>query len=214
MPCLTLIDSGDGKKTDEVYAKCREWSRPDRTVLPCKGDNTDSGASYVKKTIVPEQHKSRTLKRQALRAQGAVVIRVNSFWHEPILQRWLSERTPGNFDSLSIPAELCEDIDFVRELCNGAQSDNPSKMNPDRLLWVKRWDDEPNDFRDCLKYCACAIDVKFRGNLRAAERRQVANTVAVVAERPAMQQSERLPIGRGRRPRMLRHRERRERIRR
>lgn len=213
MPCLTLIDSGDGKKTDEVYAKCREWSRPDRTVLPCKGDNTDSGASYVKKTIIPEQHKSRTMKRQALRSQGAVVVRVNSFWHEPILQRWLSERTPGNFDSLGIPGDLCEDLEFIRELCNGAQSDNPSKMNPDRLLWVKRWDAEPNDFRDCLKYCACAIDVKFRGNRRAAERRQVANTVAVVAERPAMQQAERLPIGRGRRPRMLRHRERRERMR-
>lgn len=176
MPCLSLIDSGDGKKTDEVYQKCREWSRIDRLVLPCKGDNTDSGASYVKKTIIPEQHKSRTLKRQALRAQGAIVIRVNSYWHEPIIQRWLSSRRPGEFDSLSIPRELCEDDDFIRELCNGAQSDNPSKMNPDRLLWCKRWGNEANDFRDCLKYGRCAIDVKFRGNWRVAERRQPTNT--------------------------------------
>lgn len=175
MPCLTLIDSGDGRKTDEVYQKCREWSRPDRLVIPCKGDNTDSGASYKKVVVLPEQHKSRTLKRQSLRAQGAVLIRVNSFWHEPIINRWLNDRKPGEFDSLSIPGELCDDIEFMRELCNGVQSDNPSKMNPDRLLWVKRWESEANDFRDCLKYCRCAIDVKFRGNWRVAERRQLAN---------------------------------------
>lgn len=184
MPCLTLIDSGDGKKTDEVYAKCREWSRGDRLVLPCKGSNTDCGTSYEKSVKLPETNKSRTLKRLALRAQGAVVIRVNSFWHEPIIQRWLDVRSPEENDSLSIPADLAADEDFMRELCNGVQSNDPSKMNPDRLLWKKRWEGEANDFRDCLKYCRCAMDVKFRGNWRVAERRQVANGVAPVAAKP------------------------------
>lgn len=175
MPCLTLIDSGDGNKTDEVYAKCREWSRPDRVVLPCKGDNTDCGASYRKRAVVPETHKSRTMKRQALKAQGAVVIRVNPFWHEPIIDRWLNERKPGDSDSLSVPQELCDDEEFIHELCNGVQSEDPSKMQPDRLLWKKRWESDLNDFRDDLKYCRCAMDVKFRGNWRVAERRQSAN---------------------------------------
>ncbi len=180
MPCLTLIDSGDGHKTDEVYRKCRGWTRPDRLVLPCKGDNTDSGASYVKSVVVPEKHKSKTLKRQALRAQGAVVIRVNSFWHEPIINRWLSERKPGEPDSLSVPAELCDDEEFIHDLCNGVQSGNPSKMQPDRMLWVQRWPNDPNDYRDGLKYCRCAMDAKFRGNWRVAEGRQPANTAAPV----------------------------------
>jgi phage terminase large subunit GpA-like protein len=183
LPCLTLIDSGDGKKTDEVYRKCREWSRLDRLVLPCKGANTDSGSSYEKSVKVPEKHNSRSLKRQALRAQGAVVIRVNSFWHEPIIQRWLDARKPDDADSLSIPRELADDLEFMRELCNAVQSDDPSKMDPDRLLWKKRWESEANDFRDTLKYCRCAIDVKFRGNWRVAERRQLGATEAPPAPR-------------------------------
>jgi hypothetical protein len=208
LPCLTLIDSGDGKKTDEVYRKCREWSRPDRLVLPCKGANTDCGASYEKAVKVPENHKSRTLKRQALRAQGAVVIRVNSFWHEPIIQRYLDSRNPEDADSLSIPRELADDDEFMRELCNGVQSDDPSKMNPDRLLWKKRWENEANDFRDTLKYCRCAVDVKFRGNWRVAERRQTAAPVS----RPAATEQRAEP-GQGRRfgkrePRVRRRRER------
>lgn len=184
LPCLTLIDSGDGKKTDEVYRKCREWSRLDRLVLPCKGANTDCGSSYEKSVKVPEKHNSRSLKRQALRAQGAVVIRVNSFWHEPIIQRWLDARKPEDADSLSIPGELAGDLEFMRELCNAVQSDDPSKMDPDRLLWKKRWTNEANDFRDCLKYCRCAIDVKFRGNWRVAERRQLGADESQPAPRP------------------------------
>ena len=50
LPCLTLIDSGDGNKTAEVYRKCREWSRLDRLVLPCKGANTDTGNEM---TLIP-----------------------------------------------------------------------------------------------------------------------------------------------------------------
>lgn len=213
LPCLTLIDSGDGHKTDEVYRKCKEWTRPNRLVLPCKGDNTDSGASYVKSVVVPEKPKSRTLKRQALRAQGAVVIRVNSFWHEPIINRWLSERKPGEPDSLSIPAELCDDDEFVREICNGVQSANPSKMQPDRMLWVQRWPNEPNDYRDGLKYCRCAMDAKFRGNWRVAEGRQPANTSAPVA-RPVVAAEPSEHEGRGGRRRLPRERQRlrRERV--
>jgi phage terminase large subunit GpA-like protein len=212
LPCLTLIDSGDGKKTDEVYRKCREWSRLDRLVLPCKGANTDNGSSYDKVVKVPEKHTKRTLKRQALRAQGAVLIRVNSYWHEPIVQRWLDSRKPEDADSLSIPRELADDLEFMRELCNAVQSDDPSKMDPDRLLWKKRWTNEANDFRDTLKYCRCAIDVKFRGNWRVAEKRQLgvaAGSQPARTERREFQADDR---SEGRhRPR--RQRARRERIR-
>jgi phage terminase large subunit GpA-like protein len=211
MPCLVLIDSGDGKKTDEVYRKCREWSRRDRLVIPCKGANTDmKGDPYQTVAITPGVNgASRVQKRQALRSSGVLRIRINSFYYEPIIQRWLDSRQPGEIDSLSIPEELAADIDFMRELCNGAMSGEPSKMDPDRLLWVPRWPSEPNDFRDCVKYARCAIDVKFRGNARLIERRQVANAQPVMsAIRPTM-----IEVDDGRRRRLPRQRMRRERMR-
>jgi phage terminase large subunit GpA-like protein len=174
LPCLTLIDSGDGKRTKEVYDKCREWSRPDRLVLPCKGSNTDLGGAPFQKVLIGDGVKkgSRTMRRKALRAAGAIRIRVNSNYYEPILQKWLDERSPGDVDSLAIPQDLASDDEFIRELCNAVMSDEPSKMDPDRLLWVMRWASEPNDFRDDLKYIRCAVDVKFRGDMRVADRRQ------------------------------------------
>jgi phage terminase large subunit GpA-like protein len=214
MPCLTLIDSGDGKKTDEVYKQCRAWTRPDRLVIPCKGSNTDmKGEPYQKATIGDGTKRgSKIQRRQALKFSGVLLIRINAFYYEPMINRWLAERQPGTDDSLSIPAELCDDDEFVRELCNGVQSDNPSKMDPGRLLWVPRWPSEPNDYRDGLKYCRCAMDVKFRGNWRTAERRQVTNTAAPVprVREPEPQQLD----GRAGRRRLTRERirSRRERV--
>jgi phage terminase large subunit GpA-like protein len=172
LPCLTLIDSAH--KTEEVYRKCREWSRSDRLVVPCKGANTDMGGEpYVKVTIGDGTKRgSKVQRRLALKFAGVVRIRVNSYYYEPIIDRHLHSRRPGESDSLSLPEELADDIDFIRELCNGAQSDEPSKMDPDRLIWVKRWESEANDFRDIYKYARCAIDVKFRGNWRVADKRQ------------------------------------------
>jgi len=187
LPCLTLIDSGDGKKTDEVYKKCREWNRPDRMVVPCKGSNTDMGGEPYQKITIGDGTKrgTRVQRRMALKYAGVLRIRVNSFFYEPILQRWLDDRRPGDADSLSIPEDLADDDDFMRELCNAAQSDEPSKMDPDRLLWVKRWPTEANDFRDCLKYARCAMDVKYRSRWSMAERRQLGASQAAAALVPA-----------------------------
>jgi phage terminase large subunit GpA-like protein len=210
LPCLTLIDSAH--KTEEVYKQSRAWSRADRLVIPCKGANTDmAGEPYQKVTIGDGTKRgSRIQRRQALKFSGVVRIRVNAFYYEPIIERWLASRSPDTAGSLGVPAELAHDADFMREICNAAMSDEPSKMDPDRLLWVKRWESEPNDFRDCLKYARCAMDVKFRGNWRTAERRQVAAAI-----RPVEQAAQQQPRGdgevyEGRRHR-LRNRPRRER---
>jgi phage terminase large subunit GpA-like protein len=175
LPALTLIDSGEGKRTREVYAKCKEWSRTDRLVAAYKGANTDCGGERFEVKIIGPDTKAgtRTMKRQAIRAVGVVRYRGNSFYYEPIIQAWLDSRTPDQLDSLSIPREIASDERFMHELCNGVQSDQPSKMNPDKVLWVKRWPDDPNDFRDCLKMARCAMDVKFRCNWRMAAKRQI-----------------------------------------
>ena len=200
MPCLTLIDSGDGKKTDEVYKQCRAWSRGNRLVIPCKGANNDMGGEPYQKVVIGDGTKkgTKTQRRQALKFQGVMRIRVNAFYYEPIVQRWLDSRLPEENDSLSVPAELCADSEFIRELCNGVQSGQPSKMDPHRLLWVPRWDNEPNDYRDDLKYGRCAIDVKFRGNWEVAKTRQPANTAPLVAKPVAPVQPPE-DAGRGRR---------------
>jgi hypothetical protein len=140
-----------------------------------------------------------------------VRIRVNTWFYEPILRRWLDARRPEDEDSLSLPRELAEDLDFVTELCNGAQSSEPSRANPDKLLWVKRWPEQANDYRDCLKYARCAMDVKFRGDWRKALRRQVGGSPAApAANRPLAIPVEDERSRRGRRA--PRHRLRRERL--
>lgn len=218
LPALVAID--DGHRTPEVHTKCKAWSRPDRLVMPFKGANTDlGGEAFEKRAIGPDAKAGKKLKRMALRARLALVrIRHNPYFYEPILQKMIDELKPGDEESLSVPAELANDIDFIRELCNGITSDTPSKMSPDKFLWAKRWEGEANDFRDCLKMARCAMDVKFRGDWRRAKARQLSPVQAVVHTPPvrhvaAEQQHDPVRVGRIERRRQ-RFRIRRERIRR
>lgn len=215
LPALTAID--DGHKTAEVHAHSKAWSRPDRVVMPFKGANTDCGGEAFEKRIIgPDtKHKSRATRRQALRARGLIRVRHNPFYYEPIIQKQLDTLMPGEDGSLSIPADLAADIEFIEELCNGTISDTPSKMTPDKYLWCKRWPDQANDFRDCLKMARCAMDIKFRGNWRLAEHRQADSRAASaqVVQPPVVQSAPDFPPRRGRIERRPRFRIRRERIR-
>lgn len=217
LPALVAID--DGHKTAEVHARCKAWSRPDRLVMPFKGANSDLNGEAFTTVIIgtDTKHKSKTMRRQALRARGLVRVRHNAFYYEPILQKQLDELNPGDDQSLSIPRELADDFEFVQELCNGTISDTPSKMSPDKYLWTKRWGDQANDFRDCLKMGRCAMDVKFRGNWRVAERRQLSvrgtATIAKSTETPPVERPPEDTFRRGRIERRQRYRIRRERMR-
>ncbi|MGD9632183.1 MAG: terminase gpA endonuclease subunit [Pirellulales bacterium] len=173
LPALVAID--DGHKTPEVHAKCKAWSRSDRLVMPFKGANTDCGgeAFELKAIHLGVKGGSRTARRQALRSRGLIRVRHNPFFYEPIIQAMLDSGLPPDDGSLAIPGELAADGEFVREVCNGTQSDKPSKQTPDRYIWAKRWESEPNDFRDCLKMCLCGRDVKFRKNRRMVNARQL-----------------------------------------
>jgi hypothetical protein len=76
-------------------------------------------------------------------------------------------------------------VPLLRDLCNGAESSEPSKTDPNRHLWVKRWENEPNDKRDAKKYARAAIDYRFKRNWRLAEKRQNLVTAAKSAPQPA-----------------------------
>jgi len=186
--CLTLIDSGDGNRTKEVYAKCRQHSRPDRLVIPCKGANNNCNGEAYQMVTIGDGTKSgtRLMKRRALQTRGVILARVNPFFWEPVIQQWLDEKNPGEEESLSLPFGANDDDELLEQICNGAQSHEPSKLDPDKLLWVKRWDDKANDFRDCLKYARCGMEMKFRSNWKLSETRQgsVAVAAPVVAATP------------------------------
>ena len=200
---MVVVDSGDGKRTREVYKFCRANSKNGIVVMPVKGANTNCNGEPYQKVTIGEGTKGgkRTLRRHALAARGIIYARVNSFYWEPVLQAWLDDRYPGEDDSLSIPADAAEDMDLLEQLCNAAQSDEPSKMEPDKVLWVKRWEQKPNDLRDCLKYLRCAMEMKFRGDWRKAARPQTIGAepeASPVAETPGESRSQDAN-GRGRR---------------
>jgi phage terminase large subunit GpA-like protein len=177
-PALTLIDSGF--RTRDVYVFCQKFRGTPYNVMPCKGSNTDCGGeAYEVKIIGLNEGKSVRTKKALMRAgRGLRRIRVNPHYYEPIIQEQLDERQPGEPGSLTLNSESKGDDDFLRQLCNGAESAEPSKTDPNRHLWVKRWEGEPNDYRDGKKYARCAADVRFKSNWKLAEKRQPSGKAA------------------------------------
>lgn len=172
-PALTFVDSGF--RTKDVYSFCQRFRGTKHKVQPCKGANTDcAGEAYEVKIIgMNEAGQNARTKKVLMRAgRGLVRIRVNPYYYEPIIQEQLDEKNPGDAGSFTMHAEAKHDVDLLRQLCNAAESAEPSKTDPNRHLWVKRWENEPNDKRDGLKYARCAADVRFKRNWRMVETRQ------------------------------------------
>jgi phage terminase large subunit GpA-like protein len=167
-PAHSLLDSAF--RTKESYQLCQSLKKSGVSAKPCKGANTDCGGeAYERKVIGVAEGNTAKTKRQLIRhGRGLVRIRVNPYYYEPIIQEQLESLRPGEPGSLRLFREARGDTDFLRELCNAAESKEPSKNNPDRHLWVKRWDKESNDRRDCYKYAICARDVYFAESKRAS----------------------------------------------
>lgn len=173
-PALTLIDSGF--RTKEIYAFCQRFRGTPYKVQPCKGSNTDcAGEAFERKVIGVNEGQSIRTKKHLLRAgRGLFRYRVNPYYYEPIIQEQLDDRMPGEQGSFTLHVECRGDLDLLRQLCNGAESSEPSKTDPNRHLWVKRWENEANDDRDAKKYARCAADVRFKSNWKRADTRQPA----------------------------------------
>lgn len=170
-PALTLIDCGFRAK--EIYQFCQRFKRTSHKVFPIKGANSDcAGEPYQQKVIGANQANNRTKK--ALLRYGAGLFRflVSPYYYEPIMQDQIDNLSPGDAGALTIHEEARTDLDLLRQLCNGAESEEPSKLDPNRHLWVKRWENESNDYRDILKYARCAMDILFKRDWRKAQTRQ------------------------------------------
>lgn len=171
-PAVTLLDSGF--RTADAYKFCQKFRGTPHRVMPCKGANTDCGGeAYEVKVIGINEGKNVRTKRALVAAgRGLTRIRVNPYYYEPIIQEQLDARGPDEPGAFSLNSEAATDLDLLRQLCNGAEASEPSKTDPDRHLWVKRWPSEPNDFRDTKKYARAALDWLFRRNWKRADVRQ------------------------------------------
>jgi phage terminase large subunit GpA-like protein len=175
-PAVTLVDSGF--RTADIYRFCQKFRGTPHKVMPCKGANTDCGGeAFEVKTIgVNEGTSARTKKALIIAGRGLKRIRVNPYYYEPLLQDQLDNKNPGEDGGLSLHAEAGDDIELLKDLCNGAESNTPSKSDPNRHLWIKPRESDPNDKRDALgKYARCAMDWKFKRNWARAEKRQPAS---------------------------------------
>lgn len=171
-PAVTAMDSGF--RTEAVYKFCQTFRGTPHRVVPVKGANTDcAGEPYEVKQIGMNEGKSARTKKALIRAgRGLTRIRISPYYYEPITQRQLDELSPGDPGALSLNAEAAEDFDLLSQLCNGAEAAEPSKMDPDRHLWIKPRDGDPNDMRDAKKYARCMMDWHFKRNWKRAEKMQ------------------------------------------
>jgi len=134
-PILSAADSGwDAKGT---YDFCNEH----QSVFPCKGSSTDmSGKPF------------RLAETEGGKYKGQLLFEVNTDFWETDLQARLDERLPGELGSLTINSDDAADMEFISELCNATMADKVDQRGNAKLLWVKKNESEPNDFRDATRY--------------------------------------------------------------
>lgn len=131
------VDSGwDAKNT---YDFCN--SHPG--MLACKGSSTDmQGKPYRLTTLMEDKHVNG----------GQVLFHVNTDFWETDLQSRIDEKLPGEPGSLSLAAGTQHDFEFLVELCNATLGEKTDTRGNAKLLWVKKDDNAPNDFRDAIRY--------------------------------------------------------------
>lgn len=143
IPYATIIDSG--YKTKETYQFCNDPKHPN--CYPCKGSSGDLGGEAFR--IVELDAGTRT------GAEGQLLIHVNTDYWEDELQSRLDERLPDEPDSLALCHEASYDGELMEQLCNAVQTDDVDKRGNAKLLWVKKDENVPNDFRDAARYGLC-----------------------------------------------------------
>lgn len=134
-PHAAAADSGwDTKRT---YDFCNVHPG----MLACKGSNSDIGG---------RPHKLNSVEAGDYAGQLLLTV-ATDFW-ETDLQARIDDRLPGEPESLSLCQGAEIDAEFLEHLCNGTISDRIDSRGNAKLLWVKKNEDSPNDFRDAIRY--------------------------------------------------------------
>jgi len=134
-PALSAADSGwDAKAT---YDFCND--KP--SMFACKGSSTDLGGRPYRLAEIERGEN-----------QGQMLFTVNTDYWESDVNAAIEERQPGEYGSLSLCCDAARDLSFVHELCNGVIADSIDNRGNAKLLWVKKDENQPNDFRDAIRY--------------------------------------------------------------
>jgi len=139
MPHAAAADSGwDTKKT---YDFCNTHNG----MLPIKGSSGEisGGLPYRLATVESGQY------------QGQTLFTVNTDFWETDLQARIDERLPDEDESLSLCAGADVDFEFLEQLCNGTLSDKIDGRGQAKLIWIKKDESLPNDYRDAVRYGLC-----------------------------------------------------------
>lgn len=148
---LMLIDSGFD--TDEIYRFCRDNHNALHYVYPCKGGQ--------------HNQTDRPYKVQAHERSVIPLVIVNTNWWQQVIQKALDKLRPGDPGSISLPIEAASDRDFLAQLVNETPTTRIGEFGGnDKLLWVRRDLNTPNDFRDCVRYARCAAEMYVRDQWR------------------------------------------------
>ena len=140
-PLLVTVDSG--AKTLEVYRWCNARTSLTQRVVAVKGDSrTDSGR--YRPEFLGVTTRARRLASKLNIGQLLVHVPVNAW--EAEIHALLEERDPQT--GLTLAREA--DKPLLEDLCNGTQDEKGT--------WVKKHDNLPNDWRDCLKYSLCLAE--------------------------------------------------------
>jgi len=139
-------------------------------MVPCKGANNDLGGKpYRLNQVESGDH------------AGQLLLTVATDYWETDLQARLDDRETGGAESLSLCAGADRDMEFLEQLCNGVVSDRVDNRGNAKLLWVKKDEGIPNDFRDAVRYglalalCYAEEHSGFPGRSEIKTRRAVLN---------------------------------------
>lgn len=159
---LTLIDSGDGEHTDEVYAFCKRV----RGCVPCKGAQYSNFPGFFRLSgVSSDNDRERELLRR-LGGQYLVIVNTDrSNW-------WVENSLAGGDENVidstavvisvealtfSLPAEAAQDIEFLDQLTNEYPDEQQTKEGYEFWTWKKR-PHSRNEYRDALRYARVAAE--------------------------------------------------------
>ena len=187
MPWITLIDSGEGERQDEIIDICQRLNKKKGPwVWPSKGSKSglQSGKAYKKQKF--EEMEDRKKKHKRLHGLiGFFHISVNTPWTQNWINKALFFKEPGQPKSIAVPTDCVTDEDFFLQLINERREGVDTTDGHGTNRWVVVDESIPWDFRDSLRYARAAAEVFTRSAwLRVRATRRMAGKKPVDKKRP------------------------------
>lgn len=163
-PMMTLVDSGEGERQDEIIDICRALNRERGPwVWPSKGSKSalQSGKAYKKQKF--EEMEDRKKKHSRLHGlAGFFHITVNSPWTQTWINKALFFKKPGTPSSIAVPKDCIKDEDLFLQLINERREGVDTTSGHGTSRWVVVDRSVPWDFRDSVRYARCAAEIFTR----------------------------------------------------